>query len=366
MLGLKNLYNTISDLFSLPQRLSLGIPAFVIHEALSLSQRAHVELRMGQALRAIRIARIVSRLIDDITRHPGDYIAFSRQTGLSLGAGAGGWLNDEFFKRSSPEIGHALGSFVGQVEFEVVSEILFQIGTEGVGNVAHALAAGHFARGGGRVAGLIGHLRPIVRNTNGVQRLARSVAVEAEISRAVEAAFAEGATFESGVMRVIRVRETGISLTAEQLAQWRKLRAGNGLPSEFARLWNDCSNRIATENLTEIRRLWSQGDAASKLEARRLARLTFDNWRNRFMGKLRAPANAGLRAQFERVGFRLTGGRTTSPRIVSGEAVTLDHVRRLMEDPLRCVDPSNLEFVIGYENSVTLEQLRNLTSVDMF
>lgn len=325
------------------------------------------------------IVNTVNATIADMLVRPNDYVALSSQVGHVLGHHAGTAITADLSARTATQLGEMLGEIAGQIAFEIILQLVLALATEGIGNAARGgLALGQATRGGSRVAQLASRLRLAIRQLPGVERFLAVFArerraqgllrVDAEISRAVEAAFAEGARFETGVLRVVRVRETGVTLTAEQLARWRSLRGSGGLPEEFARVWNACNNAQAADGLAEVRRLWALGDDASRLEARRLARVTYNNWRNRFMTRLRDPANAGLRSQIEGAGFRFGESATSSPRLAAGtqERLTLDHSRRLMEDPTRCVDPSNLEFVIGYENSVTLEQLRNSTSVDLF
>jgi hypothetical protein len=385
--GLVNLVGTIVDLFKLAAELAptaafaLTNPsAFLAHWAasavLELTDRSKRELKLRQLEQVKRIGAAAKDAIEDIATNPDDYINFSGQVGAALGANARVWFTENLVEVPAKQLGETVGSVVGQVLFEILLEVALAAATGGAGNVAEAgVAAGQGARGAGRLAGLIESLRPLVSKIPGLERvLARlrgarqALRTDAAISAAVEAAFAEGAQFEVGVMRVIRVSEPGAVLTAEQLSAWRGLKGAGGLPEEFAQVWRSCSNKAAEDALAEVRRLWALGEDASKLEARRLARVTYNNWRNRFMGRLRQPANSALRSQIERAGFRFPEGRTTVPRLAKGteDVLTLDHTRRLMENPARCVDPTNLEFVIGYENSVTLEQLRNFTSTDLF
>jgi hypothetical protein len=123
------------------------------------------------------------------------------------------------------------------------------------------------------MAQLAARLRPILLPLPGVARFLEAIGqgrearaaleLEAEISRAVEAAFAEGAQFDTGVIRVIPVRDAGVVLSAEQLAHWRSSRGPAGLPDGFAQVWNAASNQRAIDSLAEIRRLWALGDDVS-------------------------------------------------------------------------------------------------------
>ena len=74
--------------------------------------------------------------------------------------------------------------------------------------------------------------------------------------------------------------------------------------------------------------------------------------------------SAALRAAFESAGMRYTGGNTTAPvyNLPDGTVVrmTIEHSRRLADDPTRAVDANNLQFVLDDENSVLLEFLRAL------
>jgi hypothetical protein len=377
--GLKNLITTVVDLFQLAVSF---IPPVMVAGALTegifmLTDPARFALRKRQIKAATRIAAAAKMTIEDIGRNPGDYLDLSREMGTELGRSAGSWFREDFLQKSAIEIGEIVGLVVGQVAFEIILAVVLELTTAGIGEGARAgIAVGQGAKGGSRFAQLVERLQPLLKRTKGLQRFIRellrdergALRIDAEVSRAVEAAFAEGAQFDTGVIRVIRVGDPGVTLTAEQLAHWRSLKGAGGLPQEFADVWTACANEAANNSLTEIRRLWALGDDASKLEARRLARVTYNNWRNRFMTRLRQPANAGLRTQIEGVGFRFGERTTSSPRLAAGtrEVLTLDHVERVLENPARCIDPANLEFVIGYENSVTLEQLRNFTSVDLF
>jgi hypothetical protein len=334
---------------------------------IALNQETHLKLRISQTLRILRIARNARDLATDISLHPEDYIAPAKKVGEALGGRTGEWLDEDFLRRPPRQMGQSFGTVVGRVQFEVASEILFAIGTEGAGNLMHAASAGHFARGGRLLGALIGDLKPAVQTTRGMQRLALSTRNEAELfSLMVETALDETAGFQTGPLRSIRIKNIPVNLNPQQLAQWRKLSAGKSIPSDFANLWKQCRNPLSDRNLTEIGRLVAKGDKVSMAEAHELGRQTFDRWRNRFMNKLRNPANSALRKQIEEVGFSIDLAAKTSPKLVSGDVLTLDHMTRIMDNPRLCVDPANLQFAIGYENSVTLEQLRNMTSATKF
>ncbi|MEP7362791.1 MAG: hypothetical protein ABI972_06010 [Acidobacteriota bacterium] len=380
-MGLRNLASALVDLFKLAIAFSPPAITYALTREITslLTDAAHRELRRKQVADARALTSAIAATLADMAVRPADYVALGRDIGRLLGEHAGSAITKDLSARNARQLGEFIGEIAGQIAFEVIIQVLLAAGTEGVGNAARAgMVLGEASQGGGRLAQLATRLRAVMLRLPGLERLMAALGrerqvqgmlrVDAEISRAVEAAFAEGAEFETGVMKLIRVREPGVTLTAEQLAHWRSLRAPAGLPEDFARVWSECGNQAATDGLAQVRRLWELGDDASKLQARRLARVTYNNWRNRFMTRLRQPANSALRLRIESAGFRFPNGPTTMPRLAggTGEALTLDHSRRLMENPLRCVDPANLEFVIGYENSVTLEQLRNLTSVDMF
>jgi len=380
-MGLRNLVMSLVDLFQLAVAFSPPALAYAITREITvlLTDSAHRELRRRQIEDARALASAVNATLTDMAVRPADYVAVSRDIGRLLGEHAGSAITADLSSRGARQLGELIGEIAGQIAFEVIIQVLLAVGTEGVGNAARAgMVLGSASRGGGRLAQMAVRMRAVMLRLPGIERLMvvlgrerqvqRVLRADAEVARAVEAAFAEGARFESGVIRVIRVRETGVTLTAEQLAHWRGLRTPAGMPEEFATLWNSCGNQLATDSMAQIRRLWALGDDASKLQARRLARLTYNNWRNRFMTRLRQSENAALRSRIEAAGFRFEGRASRSPRLASGtrESLTLDHSVRVMDDPARCVDPANLEFVIGYENSVTLEQLRNFTSAQMF
>jgi hypothetical protein len=164
-------------------------------------------------------------------------------------------------------------------------------------------------------------------------------------------------------------------------------RAGGRLFGKFLSrlmpgIWRGAQPQSAPQVQARIRQLIAAGDPGA---GRRLARQFFGTWRQGFwrnvrgdpaaMGALRA---AGLRFPEEdpaivaavraRTGVqtpveeRLRRLAQRAPFYVdpSGRRmpVTLEHFRRLVEDPLRAFQESNLMLTTPWENSVFLEQLR--------
>jgi hypothetical protein len=381
-LGLKNLVGSVIEIFQLGASMAViqvTLPAILIREGvLLITSSAERELRSRQITYARAVVTAVNAALADAIQNPNEYVELSERAGEMIGAHIGSSITADIASRDAAQLGELAGVIAGQVLFEILVQVLLAAATEGAGNAVRAgVSLGEATQGGTRLAELALRLRPMVLRLPGMRRLfaalgaEREVAglarVDAEISRAVEAAFAEGAQFESSVMQFVRVGQMPASVTAEQMAAWRTLNSGAAMAEDLGQIWRSASNPAAEEALAEIRRLVAAGDDASRVEARRLARITYDNWRRRFMQRLRDPANQAVRGRIERAGFEFKGGPTTSPRLAAGpERLTLDHSTRIMDDPLRCVDPTNLQWAIGYENSVTLEQLRNLTSVQLF
>ena len=138
--------------------------------------------------------------------------------------------------------------------------------------------------------------------------------------------------------------------------------SGQSVPTQLSIGASDATNQREQNDLADVVRLCNLGTAASQQQARDLARAMFGRHRSRYWTAQRG--SAALRAAFESAGMRYTGGNTTASvyNLPDGTVVrmTIEHSRRLADDPTRAVDANNLQFVLDDENSVLLEFLRAL------
>jgi hypothetical protein len=201
------------------------------------------------------------------------------------------------------------------------------------------------------------------------QPLAEVATPAGEISAQVEAAFAPGASFAVGTLRgITRTRVTGggrtiisldvVPLTAPQRQAAAQL-LGQTMPAALQQAWQNTANVREAADLAEVRRLLSVGRQA---EAKALARdVVFANHRNRFWRAVRR--DPALRQWFTDAGMVFPPGN--GPPIYTDptgggrlDFMSLEHSERLSDNPLRSVDPTNLQFVLGDENSYFLEWIR--------
>jgi hypothetical protein len=158
-------------------------------------------------------------------------------------------------------------------------------------------------------------------------------------------------------------RQTSLATLAHSPEQRQAARAiiGQRMSGGLLAAWNATTNARETADMARVALLWNQGTPASQQQARVLARKVFDRHVGRFGNRVRGDAT--LRAEFTRAGMRfdLTASGLPRYRLPSGEetGITLDHVTRLSDDPTMALTGLNLSFVLGDENSVTLEFIRN-------
>jgi hypothetical protein len=197
------------------------------------------------------------------------------------------------------------------------------------------------------------------------QAIPNAVADLAEV-----AGLSEDAPYEVGQLREVkRVRTTrsGRQLSSLETiprtpAQAGPIRSLHGQRMDAAQqaAWQATTTRREQDELAEVTRLWNIGTQQSQDQARTLARGMFDRHRDRHWRAVRADPE--LRAIFESAGMRFTGGKTSAPlyELPDGTQVrlTIEHSNRLTDDPTRAVDQTNLQYVLGDENSVFLEFIR--------
>jgi hypothetical protein len=367
--GLKNLLTSIVDLFKLAKEVFiptvfavLNPAGFILNQGISLfTDRRERELKEMQLKKAQAFAAALKFVIEDLARHPNSYVAQSRQIGKAIGASTGLWLTADLAERSAKEVGKTIGNVAGQVLFEVILIVV----TEGIGEVAEA------ARASARFSRLTEVLRAELSRLPGVRRLieflrtGRRLSEEEEIINEAIRAVDRGA-FTAGEFRQIPFR---IHPFQPPPGTWKALKSANGLPQEFASVWRSCSNAQAVTDLAEVRRLWSLGDSASQQKAYELGTEVYGKWRDRFWRKI--ASSEGTQKDLVKVvgdaGFEIAKPGN-APRLRGADAgqkglvdsLAIDHIVGRKIDPTRCVDPENLEFMVGFENSATMEQLRGL------
>jgi hypothetical protein len=198
-----------------------------------------------------------------------------------------------------------------------------------------------------------------------------AVLVLPSIEEQVEAAFASGARFSVGDLKSIsrsRVTSSGrqitsldvLSLTPLQRQAAAKIH-GQIMPPALQQVWQNTVNAREQAGLARIQYLLLTG---RRDEAVALARETvFANHRNRFWAAVRRDASS--RRWFEDTGMVFPPSKRGPPVYLDPstgavlEFMSIEHSNRLADDPLRCVDPTNLQFVLGDENSYFLEWIRN-------
>ena len=148
-----------------------------------------------------------------------------------------------------------------------------------------------------------------------------------------------------------------VTLTPAQRAAATELH-GQRLGSDLSDAWSATTNPRETADRATIR---GHVEAGRMEEARVLAREAFDRHRSRFWRRVRR--TPGLRRLFTDAGMEFAGG-SGAPVYrdpATGEILdrmTLEHSTRLADDPLSALSGSNLQTVLGDENSVMLEFIR--------
>jgi hypothetical protein len=137
---------------------------------------------------------------------------------------------------------------------------------------------------------------------------------------------------------------------------------GQRLTGDHLTAWNNTTNPREAVDMAEVRRLWILGTPQSQQQARVLAREVFDRHVGRFWRFIRRSAT---RQDFVSAGMRFDLTASGAPRYLlpTGEqtGMTLDHNNtRLMDDPTQAVTGANLSYLLNDENSVTVEEIRNL------
>jgi hypothetical protein len=131
---------------------------------------------------------------------------------------------------------------------------------------------------------------------------------------------------------------------------------GSGLRGAWVRTSN-------AREVADLQAIANHLNAGRQQEARVLARATYERHRDRFWAEVRR--DPALRAQFTDAGM-VFGPGDGAPHYVDPvtgnrlDRMTLEHQTRLADDPTRAVDPTNLQTVLGDENSVALEAIRRL------
>jgi hypothetical protein len=185
----------------------------------------------------------------------------------------------------------------------------------------------------------------------------------------VDEAFSEHAQFQGGSLHMIgrtqasgRSRDFGsldvIQLNPDQRAAATRIH-GQIMPVALQQAWQLTSNPREQADAAEIQRLWNVGQHD---DARELARAAFDRHRTRFWRFVRR--NPALRQFFTDAGMVFPGGPASAPVYfdpVTGQRLdfmSLEHQQRLHDNPTRAIDQTNLQLVLGDENSVYLENIR--------
>lgn len=185
----------------------------------------------------------------------------------------------------------------------------------------------------------------------------------------IDAAFSESAPFQggesteitrTGAGRSSSVRSLGsIALNAAQHLAAIALH-GQRLGGPLSTAWNASRNPREVADIQTIRNHVAAGRME---EARVLARQTFDRHRSRFWRRVRASPEA--RAAFTDAGmvFPPGDGGPVYRDPATGDILdrmTLEHSTRLADDPVQALEATNLQTVLGDENSFALEAIRRL------
>lgn len=157
-----------------------------------------------------------------------------------------------------------------------------------------------------------------------------------------------------------------LGLRADQLVAARQV-FGRNIDSHplLLDLWNDAINPLARTRMARVRQLWRLNTRSSRRRARKLAETVYNAQARRFWSRVRrTPDAADL---FRRAGMVFEGD-PISPRGVpryrhptpahGDEVLTLEHNVARRHDPTRAIDPANLCFSLGDENSVLNEFIR--------
>lgn len=156
-------------------------------------------------------------------------------------------------------------------------------------------------------------------------------------------------------------------LTAEQLRAARRV-VGQRLNSTLQQAWRSVINPLDRRDLTEIRRLMARADdatlsagvrAAARRGAYEIAReYLYPRVAGRFWNHVRTTPR--LARIFEDAGLTLRPGRVPAWILPDGTEVrlSLEHLRRVSDNPLRCIDAANFSVVPLEENTHLLEIVR--------
>jgi len=149
------------------------------------------------------------------------------------------------------------------------------------------------------------------------------------------------------------------ALLATMTARQRRAaqRLINRFPPGFLAVWRALERNVERRNMREVRRLWHAGQRA---EARRLARRTYENYRNRFWRRVRR--HPELVRMLRDAGLTFEGGPTSAPfwRLPNGtkEILSLEHTDRVTDAPWRAIEGTGMRMVPARENSRSLEYIR--------
>jgi hypothetical protein len=208
--------------------------------------------------------------------------------------------------------------------------------------------------------------------TASASKPAEAADTRSAFDRNVDEAFAEDARYQTnrtgGFQLRQRTTQSGkqftslstLQLSASQLRAAARI-IGQRLSGGQLTAWNSTTNAREIQDMTEVQRLWGLGTNTSRQQARDLARDVFDRHVGRFWAAVRR--DPALQAEYAAAGMRFDLTKSGAPRyqLPTGEetGVTLDHNTRLMDDPTLALSGNNLSAVLGDENSVTLEDIRN-------
>jgi hypothetical protein len=149
-----------------------------------------------------------------------------------------------------------------------------------------------------------------------------------------------------------------IQLTAAELREARDV-IGQQMRGAQSNLWQSLITQRERNEIAQVTQLWNQGTAQSRRQAHQLATAAYDRMRDRYWKRVRrTPA---LRATFEDAGMQFSGTSGAPVYVLPDgtfERLTLEHTIRRSDDPTQAISANNLQFVLGDENSVVLEYIR--------
>lgn len=158
------------------------------------------------------------------------------------------------------------------------------------------------------------------------------------------------------------------TLTADQLRAARRL-VGRRLNSRLRRLWRSVMSDYDREQLREVRELLRRASRETNASARRaLEREAYEIARDQLYPRVArnfwnaVRTNPRMAAMFEDAGMTLRDGRVPAWILPDGREVrmSLEHMTRVADDPLRAVDPDNFILSPAGENSDLLEGIRGI------